>query len=310
MSHATPGSVAAFADTPAAVATLDAVPHGFWSRAVRRIAGDPAAFTASLFLALLIVVAVLGPTVSPFDATQQLDIVALKSRPPSAVHWFGTDPLSRDVFSRVLSGARVSLAVAASAVLIASVVGTLFGATAGFRGGKLDTAMMRFVDALLSIPRILLLLVVVALWGALSPGALVLLLGLTGWFGVSRLVRAEVLAIRDREFVEASRALGCPPWRVLVRHVIPHVLAPVLIAATLGIANVVVAEAGLSYLGHGIPQPRASWGSVIADGRDVLASAWWVSFFPGLALALTVLAFNVIADRLRRALNPRQLPAP
>jgi peptide/nickel transport system permease protein len=169
--------------------------------------------------------------------------------------------------------------------------------------------MMRVLDGCIAIPRILLLLVVVALWGSLSAGTLVVVLGLTGWFGVGRLVRAEVLALRDRDFVLAARVAGATPRRTLVRHVIPHVLAPVLVAATLGVANIIVVEAGLSFLGYGIPQPRASWGSIIRDGKDVLATAWWLSFFPGLALASTVLAVNVVADRLREALNPRQLPA-
>jgi peptide/nickel transport system permease protein len=167
---------------------------------------------------------------------------------------------------------------------------------------------MRTVDACLAIPRILLLLVVAALWGTLSAPALILLLGLTGWFGVSRLVRAEVVAVNAREFIAAARTLGARPERILVRHVVPQVLTPVLVAATLGVGHIIVVEAGLSFLGYGIPQPRASWGSIIADGRDVLASAWWISLFPGLALSATVLALNVVADRLRQALNPRQLP--
>jgi peptide/nickel transport system permease protein len=151
----------------------------------------------------------------------------------------------------------------------------------------------------MSIPRILLLLFIVAWWNGLSVSSLILLFGLTGWFAVSRLVRAEVLLVREQEFVVAARALGVPPWRILARHVVPQVLAPVLVSATLAVGNIVVVEAGLSYLGRGVAPPNASWGNIILDGHEVLASAWWISFFPGLALISTVLAVSVIAERLR-----------
>jgi peptide/nickel transport system permease protein len=306
MPNATPSTVVAFADAPA---TPSVVGPGFWARAARQLRSDPAAIVATAFLVALVAVALLAPVIAPYDPTAALDIVALKTRPPSAMHWFGTDPASRDVLSRVIDGTRVSLSISVLAVLLASLLGTLYGAVAGYSGGALGSLLMRLVDACLAIPRILLLLVVIALWGTLSAGALILLLGLTGWFGVSRLVRAEVLLVRHRDFITAARASGMTPGRVLVRHVLPQVLAPVFVAATLGIGNIIVVEAGLSFLGHGIPQPRASWGSIIADGREVLASAWWVSLSPGVALAATVLAVNVIAERLRQALSTRQLHA-
>jgi peptide/nickel transport system permease protein len=169
---------------------------------------------------------------------------------------------------------------------------------------------MRIVDAGLAIPRILLLLAVVALWGRLTVPAIIVLLGLTGWFATSRLVRDGVRAARERDFALAARATGATPARVLVRHVLPHALTPVIVAATLGVGQVVVLEAGLSFLGYGVPAPAATWGSLIRDGREVVATAWWMSVFPGVALAVTVLAINVLGDRLRAALGGRQLPAP
>lgn len=307
MPNVTPGSVAAFAD--AAPVPAGAAP-GFLARAAGRLRGDPAGVLAAGFLLVVVAAALLAPWISPYDPARQFDIVALRSQPPSAAHWFGTDPFSRDVFSRVLHGARLSLFIAAGAIVLASLLGTAWGAVAGYVGGIVDTLMMRFVDACLSIPRILLLLSIVALWGSFSVLALVALLAVTGWFGASRLVRAEVMAARERDFVAAARAGGAPPWRVLVRHVVPQCLTPVVVAAALGVGHLVVAEAGLAFLGFGIPQPQASWGSIFRDGKDVIVTGWWLSLFPGLALAGTVLAVNIIADRLRAALNPRQLHAP
>jgi peptide/nickel transport system permease protein len=260
---------------------------------------------AAVFLGLLGVVALLAPLIAPYHPGDQLDIVRLKTQPPSFAHWFGTDIYSRDVLSRVLYGARISLSIALLAATVAAVVGTAYGATAGYVGGALDNVMMRAVDTIMSIPRILLLLFIVAWWNGVSASSLILVFGLTGWFGVCRLVRAEVLLVREREYIAAAHALGVPPWRVLARHVVPQVLTPVLVSATLAVGNIIVVEAGLSYLGRGVPPPTASWGNIIFDGHDVLASAWWISLFPGLALVSTVLAVNVIADRLRLALDPR-----
>jgi peptide/nickel transport system permease protein len=253
------------------------------------------------------VVAVLAPWLAPYDPTAQLDIVALKNLAPSVAHPFGTDFASRDVFSRVLYGARVSLSVALLAIAVSTSVGTTFGAVAGYYGGRIDDVMMRLIDAALSVPRILLLIAVLVLWGEVSLPMLVLMLGLTGWFGVSRLVRAQVLALREQEMVLAARALGARDRDILRRHLLPHVLSPVIVAATLGIANVILIEAGLSYLGIGVRPPTPSWGNIIFDGREQIGSLWWVSTFPGLAIVLTVLAVNLVGDGLRDALDPRQV---
>jgi peptide/nickel transport system permease protein len=302
-------AVAAFAipDPSTRTATLSALPL---RRAMRALSADRAARAALVFFALLAGMALLAPLVAPHDPLRPLDAVALRGAPPSLAHWFGTDLLSRDVFSRVVYGARVSLSVSVLAALLAAVVGTCYGGVAGFVGGRMDAAMMRGVDALLAIPRVLLLLTVVSLWSAVDLPALILLLGLTGWLAVARLARSEAAALRTREFVVAARALGTSPARIFVRHVLPHLAGPVLVAATIAMGQVVVLEAGLSFLGVGVAEPTPTWGNIIRDGRETIASTWWLTLFPGLTLVGTALATNTLADRLRSAMNPRQLPAP
>ena len=278
-----------------------------WRLAALRFRGDRPAMIALYAVITLYVITVMAPWLAPYSPSAQPDIIALKSQAPSGAHLFGTDTYSRDVFSRVLYGARVSLTVALLAVLLSASLGTVYGAVAGFYGGRLDNMMMRGVDAALSVPRILLLLAVLSLWGSVPVASLVLLLGLTGWFAVSRLVRAEVLALREQDMIVAARALGARDRRILWRHVLPNALSPVIVAATLGLGNVIIVEAGLSYLGMGVQQPAASWGSIIRDGSEHVASLWWISLFPGLAIVLTVMAFNLIGDGLRDALDPRQV---
>ena len=253
------------------------------------------------------IAAIVGPFGWRYSAVAQQNLVTMQDRPPSLDHPFGTDQASRDVLARVLVGARVSLTVAALSVLISATIGTLYGLVAGYVGGALDAAMMRILDALLSIPRVLLLIAVLALWYPVPLTGLIALLGLTGWFGVSRLVRAEVRASRNQEYVFAAHALGAGHWRVMLRHLLPNVLAPVIVAATLGVGNVIVLEAGLSYLGVGVQQPLPSWGSIFLDGSGSFATAWWIALFPGIAIVATVLAFNVLGDALRDLLDPRQV---
>ena len=290
---------------------MPAVEHpddGPWRRAFARLRPDRSAMLGLRTIVTLMVLALLAPWLAPYDPIRQPDIVALESLAPSGAHPFGTDQYSRDVLSRVLYGARVSLSVGLLAALVAVTVGTAWGAIAGWAGGRVDTVMMRLVDAMLAIPRLLLLIVVAALWGRLPVPALVLLLGLTGWFGTSRLVRAQVIALRERDFVLGARALGVPSARLLVRHVMPNALSPVVVAATLGVGGAIAVEAGLSYLGLGVRPPAASWGSIIADGAEDVGTLWWISLFPGLAIVTTVMAFNALGDGLRDALDPRQLP--
>lgn len=273
-----------------------------------RLISDRAARVAAGVIVLLALAAVVGPLLSPYSPETQLDIIGLKNMPPSRAHPFGTDWYSRDVLSRVLFGARVSLSVAALSVVVSTTVGSAYGLVAGYAGGRLDSLMMHVLDALLSIPRVLLLVAVLALWQPVPLPGLVLLLGLTGWYGVSRLVRAEVRAARQREYVVAAQALGASSRRIILRHLLPNVVGPIIVAATLGVANVIVLEAGLSFLGVGAREPNASWGTIFFTGSHSPVATWWVAFFPGAAIVATVLAFNVLGDALRDVLDPRQLP--
>ena len=267
------------------------------------------AFWAAVSVILVLaIVALLAPLIAPYSPSAQLDIVALKSRAPSLAHPFGTDRYSRDVLSRVIFGARVSLSVAGLAVLLAATVGATYGVISGYVGGRLDALLMRLLDAFLSIPRVLLLVAILSLWSPVPLGVLIVIIGLTSWFEVSRLVRIEVLSVRERDFVTAARALGTSDLRIIVRHVLPNVLAPILVAAALGVGNVIILEAGLSYLGIGAREPLASWGSIFFDGSGAFEETWWVAFFPGLAILVTVLAFNALGDALRELLDPHQLP--
>jgi peptide/nickel transport system permease protein len=265
----------------------------------------PGPRAALVVLGIIILVGLLAPIIAPYDPAAQPDIVALKDLPPSLLHPFGTDPYSRDVLSRVIYGARLSLFIGFLATLMSLTLGVAYGAVAGYAGGLLDGAMMRVLDALLAIPRLLLLIGVLVAWPRLSIGALVLFLGLTGWFGLSRIVRGQVLALKHAEFVTAARALGASRTRILVRHVLPNLVSPIVVAATLGVAHVIVLEAGLSYLGIGVPQPEASWGNIIQDGADQVARLWWMSLFPGLMLVLTVMTLNVVGEALRDAYDGR-----
>lgn len=269
---------------------------------------DTAQRAALITLAALYVLAFLAPVIAPYSESHQVDIVTMNSRPPSIAHPFGTDRFSRDVLSRTLYGARVSLVISTLAVLVSAIVGTLYGLTAATMGRAVDTALMRLLDAFLAIPRVLLLIAVLALWSPLPLGALVVLLGLTGWFGVSRLVRAEALSIRERDYVAAARSLGAGPVRVMFRHLLPNVLGPVIVATTLGIGHVIALEAGLSFLGIGVREPTASLGTMLQGGTEAFAGTWWAALFPGTVIVLTALCFNIVGDALRGLLDPRQLP--
>jgi peptide/nickel transport system permease protein len=259
-------------------------------------------------LAFLVLVALAAPLVAPFDPNRQLDIVHLTNQAPSLTFPLGTDPLSRDVWSRTAYGARVSLGIGALGALVAVALGTLVGAIAGYYRRWIDSVLMRGVDVGLALPRIFILLMAVALWDGLPFAALVIAIGLTSWFGTSRLVRAEVLALRQRDFVVAARALGADSGRVIFRHVLPNAAAPIIVSAALGVGNVLLLEASLSFLGIGIAPPDASWGNMIADGAPAIYTAPWSTLFPGLAIALVVMSLNAVADGVRDALDPRETP--
>lgn len=280
-----------------------------WVEIARAVSSDAGGKVAIVGLVVLALIAIAAPLLAPHDPIAIGDAVNNKFAPPSPEFPLGTDSYSRDVLSRMIHGARLSLLIAFLAASLSAVVGLWWGAVAGFVGGAIDGLMMRTVDALLSVPRVLLVLTVIALWGRPTVTGLVLVLGLSGWFGVSRLARSEALGARGREYVAASRALGASPLAILVRHIIPQALGPVLVATTVAVGNVIVIEAGLTFLGHGIPEPAPSWGNIIYDGRATIDRTWWLTLFPGLAVILTSLAVNSIANRLRLAFNPRQLPA-
>ena len=273
---------------------------GGWTRGAR---------VAFVILALVYLVALLAPLLAPHAPSEQIDIVGMKNQPPSLAFPFGTDRFSRDLLSRVMFGTLVSLSVATLAVLVSAIVGTLYGLVAATLGGAVDTALMRTLDALLSIPRVLLLLAILALWDPVPLAMLVVLLGITGWFEVARLVRAEALAAREREYVTAARSLGAGRTRIMLRHLLPNVLAPVIVTTALNVGNVIVLEAGLSFVGVGARGPAASLGTMFQDGTEAFAGTWWGAFFPGLVIVTIVLCVNVIGDALRGSLDPRQLPA-
>ncbi|MGD2046292.1 MAG: ABC transporter permease [Gemmatimonadota bacterium] len=275
-----------------------------WDLAVRAFSKNRTAVAGLIVILALYVVALVTPLVAPFDPALQGDLLTERLTGLSAAHPLGTDQFARDVLSRLLYGARISLLIGFVAVGISVTIGTLLGAVAGFLGGFIDGAIMRFVDMVISFPRLVLLITIIALFEP-SIFLITAVLGLTLWPGTARIVRGEVLSLREREFVQAATALGFSKTRIILRHLIPNALGPVIVAATLGIGNTIVLEAGLSFLGLGVQPPTPSWGTMVADGRNVLLNAWWLSTFPGLAIVFTVLSFNLVGDGLRDALDPR-----
>jgi peptide/nickel transport system permease protein len=257
-------------------------------------------------VAIAVVAAIVGPIVAPFDtAAQEL---ALRLTGPSLQHWFGLDELGRDILSRVLAGARISLLVGIVVVSISSAVGILVGAVAGYFGGRLDEVLSRIIDILLAFPGLLLAIAMVAVLGP-SLVNVVFALSLIGWVGYARLVRGQVLRARELEFVQAARALGAGTPRVLIRHVIPTALPAVSVQATLGMGGAILAEASLSFLGLGVQPPTPSWGTMLNYGRIHLLDAPHLTIFPGLAIAVLVLGFNFLGDGLRDALDPKTGPS-
>jgi peptide/nickel transport system permease protein len=255
----------------------------------------------SAIVLLAIVIAIIGPLLTPFDpASQELP---LRLAGPTGTHLFGLDELGRDIFARVLAGARISLLVGLIVVSVSSTIGIFFGAVAGYFGGRVDEIISRVIDILLAFPGLLLAIALVAVLGP-SLSNVVLALSLIGWVGYARLVRAQVLRAREFEFVQAARALGAPTERILLRHIIPTALPAVTVQATLGMGAAILAEAALSFLGLGVQPPTPSWGTMLNGGRAHLLDAPHLTIFPGLAIAVLVLGFNFLGDGLRDALDP------
>ena len=272
--------------------------RGPWQRFVR----NPRATAGAAIMAFFLLVALAGQGVAPFPpaAPHVLAILHLPGRP----YWLGTDHLGRDVLSRVIVASRVSLAIGVLSMLVSIVAGVLVGALAGFFGGTVDSVLMRATDVVLAIPVFFLTVAFLALFGP-GVGRLIWIIGLTAWPPTARLVRVEMTALRARDFVTAVRATGASNARIITRHLLPNVVPVIVISATLRVGLAILTEAGLSFLGLGLQPPQPSWGNLIADGRDYLGVAWWVSFFPGLCVFLVVMAFNLVGDGLRDAFDPR-----
>jgi peptide/nickel transport system permease protein len=270
----------------------------FW-RAFRR---NRLAIIGGIVVGILATAAILAPFVAPWDPNRS-DVKRILD-PPSKRHLFGTDQLGRDVLSRMLFGARVSLAVGFVSVGIAAAIGIMLGAAAGYHGGMIDATIMRLVDLMLVFPRFFLLLAVLAF---LRPSiwTIMAVIGLTGWMGVARLVRAEFLALKEREFVVWSQSIGASAFRIIWRHILPNAMAPVLVAMTLGIPAAILTESGLSFLGLGVQPPHATWGNILNEGKDTIELAWWLSVYPGVAILVTVLSYNLLGEGIRDALDPR-----
>jgi peptide/nickel transport system permease protein len=270
----------------------------FW----RTFSHNQLALGGGAVVSVLVLLAVLAPALAPWDPNRPDTRKILAA--PSSSHWFGTDPLGRDVLSRVLYGSRVSLSVGFVSVGIAAAIGLLLGSAAGYYGGVVDNVVMRLVDLMLVFPRFFLLLAVLAF---LKPSiwTIMTVIGVTGWMGVARLVRAEFLTLREREFVIWSESIGAGALRIIFRHILPNAIAPILVAMTLGIPAAILTEAGLSFLGLGVQPPYATWGNILNDGRDYIEIAWWLTLYPGLAILITVLSYNLVGEGIRDALDPR-----
>lgn len=267
----------------------------------------PTAVAGAVVLAVVAAAALLAPVLTGFDPSAGGDLRTERLLPPSAAHPLGTDRLARDVLTRVLYGARISLTIGLVAAGLAATLGTVAGAVAGFLGGVVDAVIMRTVDVVLAFPRLVLLISVVAVFRP-SITVIVVVLALTQWPSTARLVRGEVLSLRERDYIVAATALGYSRRRIVLRHLLPNALGPVIVATTLGVGHTIVLEAGLSFLGIGVGPAVPSWGNMVAEGRDHLLDAWWLATFPGLAIVVTVLAINLVGDGLRDALDPRASP--
>jgi peptide/nickel transport system permease protein len=268
----------------------------------RRLAKNRMAMAGLVVIAVLFVVAILADLLAPYppdliDTDHILDA-------PTPAHWLGTDILGRDVLSRILFGARVSLSVGFVAVGISTLIGVFLGAISGYYGGTVDRVIMRFVDIMLCFPTFFLILAVIAFVGP-SIWNIMVVIGVTSWMGVTRLVRAEFLTIRERDFVMAARSQGASNYRIIFLHILPNAMAPILVAATLGVAAAVLVESGLSFLGLGVQPPDPSWGNMLTEGKDNIEIAWWLSVFPGCAILVTVMGYNLLGEAIRDTLDPR-----
>ncbi len=303
---------------PAAVATSLAPPkgreyEGMLSMTWRHFRRHKMALAGLIVLSIIILMIIFAPFISPYDPNASNLKDQLQG--PSMSHIFGTNQLGQDLFTRVLYGGRISLTIAGSAVLLAIVIGTLVGAMAGYYSGISDNLLMRATDTMLAIPRLLILILLTQLLrdrqllgmksGSIVP--IILVIGLLSWMGVARLVRAQFLSLKEKEFTEAARSSGAGSGRIILRHLLPNAISPVIVAASLAVAAAIITESGLSYLGFGVQPPTATWGNMLKDGQSQMTYAPWVAVFPGLMIFITVIAINYIGDGLRDALDPRHV---
>jgi peptide/nickel transport system permease protein len=268
----------------------------------RRLLHNKLAVAGLVVVLLLFAVSIFAPAIAPYDP----NAIDLKNilMPPGRGHFLGTDQLGRDILSRMIWGARISLKVGFVAVGIATLIGTILGTISGYYGGIVDMLIMRAVDLMLCFPSFFLILTVIAV---LEPSIwnIMAVIGFTSWMGVARLIRAEILTIREREFILAARSQGAGDLRIIIKHIIPNAMAPVLVSATLGVAGAILTESALSFLGIGVQPPTPSWGNMLTAGKDNLEYAWWLSLFPGVAILITVLGYNLLGEGIRDALDPR-----
>jgi len=273
----------------------------FWKEVMIRFSQNKLSIVGIIILAIVALMAIFVPVFSPYSYSDQL---GLYNQAPSAAHWFGTDDLGRDIFVRAWYGARISLFIGISAAIIDLVIGVLWGSISGLAGGRVDNIMMRIADVLSAVPY---LLVVIILLVVLKPGIfpMIIALSITGWVNMARIVRGEVLSIKNQEYVLAARTLGANTWHLIKKHLIPNALGAILVTMTLTIPSAIFTESFLSYLGLGVPQPQASWGTMASEGNKALTSAPWRLFFPAFLISITIFAFNAVGDGLRDALDPK-----
>ena len=273
-----------------------------WAIVWRRLKKNRRAVIGLCIIIIVVLLAIFAPLISPYRPSKMS--LRNKLEAPSAQNWLGTDKLGRDIFSRIIYGSRISILVGIVAVGISGTIGIIMGAIAGYFGGWVDAIIMRLVDILLAFPSILLAISLVAVLGA-SLFNVILAIALVSWVSYARIVRGEFLRLKEQEFVEGARAIGASDLKIIFRHVLPNSMAPVIVMATLGLAGAIISESSLSFLGLGVQPPTPSWGGMLSEGRTVIRQAWWVPTFPGIAILLTVLAFNLFGDGLRDALDPK-----
>ncbi|MDD5131175.1 MAG: ABC transporter permease [bacterium] len=268
----------------------------------QKLKNNRLAVSGLVIITILVAVALLAPKIVPYEPTSQNILERLQK--PSIRHWLGTDELGRDVLSRIIYGARISLSVGFIAVGISLFIGVFFGALAGFYGHWIDSLIMRFVDIMFCFPSFFLILMIIAVLGPNIYNVMIII-GITSWPGIARLVRGEILSVKEREYVYAAKAIGASDLRIIFKHILPNALGPVLVTATLGIADAILVESGLSFLGLGVQPPMPSWGNILTSGKDYIESAWWLTLFPGLAILVTILSYNLIGEGLREVIDPK-----